>query len=82
MVVRRQSEPYWLSFERALGTLRCRAFIHSCMGPRRPNYVRLKSAEELLPHFEEYWQGYTLAHEPHHCYVSNGGDACIRVNLD
>ena len=37
--------------------------------------MALDSAKELLPCFEEYWQGYTLTYEPLHWYVSDRGNA-------
>ena len=82
MVGHRQSKLYRLRFARVLGTLRCRALIHICTGPRSPKYVGLESEEELLPHLEEHWTSYTIAYEPCHWYVSDWGNACIRVNLN
>ena len=67
---------------KVLGALKWRALLHRCTCPKSPKYVVLESTEELLPRFEEYWQGYMLAYEPRYWYVSNQGNACIEVNLD
>ena len=82
MVFHRQSEPYQLRFARVLGTLKWRAILHRCTCPISSKFVVLDSAKELMPHFEEYWQCYSLTYEPLHWCVSNGGNACIGVNLD